>query len=147
MTATGETPEGFIKHAQEFWAAADLVLSKAQGVSLPAFFLLGRSIELSLKAFLLHKGMSIEMLRLREYGHNLKALLQCARDNGLEKIIEIEAMEAGVVDLLSFDYADKRLEYRVTKGTYYLPHLSGTSSIARKLAYELALAKSTEAGA
>ena len=146
MTAIGETPEGFLKHAQEFWAAADLVLSKVEGVSLPAYFLLGRSIELSLKAFLLHEGMTIATLRRKEYGHNLRALLACAREKGLEQHVEIEPIEAGVIDLLSYDYAEKRLEYRVTKGTYYLPLLPQTWGAARKLAYELESAWIKKAG-
>jgi hypothetical protein len=40
--------------------------------------------------------------------------------------------------LLSYDYADKRLEYRVTGGTYYLPLLDVTVEAARKLANGLA---------
>lgn len=146
MTANGETAEGFFLHAQEFWAAADLVLSKTEGGSLPAYFLLGRSIELSLKAFLLHKGMSIATLRSRQYGHSLKTLLECAKEKGLEKFISVEPIESGVIDLLSFAYADKRLEYRVTKGTYYLPLLPETWGVARKLAYELELSNA-ETGA
>ena len=47
-----ETPEGFLLHAREFLAAAELVLNRATHVSLPAYFLFGRSVELSLKAYL-----------------------------------------------------------------------------------------------
>ena len=139
MESTGETSEGFLKHAQEFWAAADLVLHKANGVSLPAYFLLGRSIELSLKAFLLHKGVDIATLRSKKYGHNLNALLALAKEHALEQLVQIKPIETGVIDLLSFDYAEKRLEYRVTNGTYYLPLLQETWGVARKLAYELEL--------
>lgn len=135
--AKGETPHGFLKHAQEFFVAADLVLGKTEDVSLPAYFLLGRSIELALKAFLLHKGMRISELRRKEFGHNLRALLAKAREQGLEGHIDIENIEIGVIDLLSYDYAEKRLEYRVTKGTYYLPLLPDVWGVARKLAYDL----------
>jgi hypothetical protein len=137
MNGIRETPEGFLKHAQEFWAAADIVLSKVQGVSLPGYFLLGRSIELSLKAFLLHSDLSIEELRMKKFGHNLRALLQEARIRGLEQYIGLEAMDSGVIDLLSYDYADKRLEYRVSGGKYSLPLLPQTWEVARRLAYEL----------
>jgi hypothetical protein len=112
-------------------------LNKVEGVSLPAYFLLGRSIELSLKAFLLHSGVHIDELRKRGLGHNLRALLSTAREKGLEKHIALESIDSGVIDLLSYDYAEKRLEYRVTGGTYYLPLLPETWGIARKLAYEL----------
>lgn len=137
MTTTGETPDGFIKHAQEFWDAADLVLNKTEGVSIPAYFLLGRSIELSLKAFLLREGIPISKLKANKYGHNLKKLLAEAKSKGLEKHINIAPIESGVIDVLSYDYAAKKLEYRVTNDTYYLPLLRETSNIARKLAYEL----------
>lgn len=132
-----ETPEGFLEHAQGFWAAADLALSKAEGVSLPAYFLLGRSLELSLKAFLLHKGIPISELRGRRYGHNLSALLAKSRAEGIDRFVELEVVDAGVICLLSYDYQAKRLEYRITKHIYALPLLPRTWEVARRLAYEL----------
>ena len=45
MSAPRETPAGFLYDAREFLKAAELVLNRASGVSLPAYFLLGRSIE------------------------------------------------------------------------------------------------------
>lgn len=146
MTDIGETPEGFLKHAREFFAAADLVLAKAQGVSLSAYFLLGRSIELSLKAFLLHRGVNIAELRKKKLGHDLRALLNETCKRGLGDHIAFELIESGIIQLLAHDYADKRLEYRVTGGTYYPPLLSETWEIARKLAYELKSVLDTEVG-
>lgn len=138
MTDLGETPSGFLKQAQEFFDAADLVLSKEQDVSLPAYFLLGRSIELSLKAFLLDQGISITDLRkTKNFGHNLRSLIKAAREKGLEQHISLEAIEDGVIQLLSYDYAEKRLEYRRTGGTYSLPLIDVTQRVARKLAFEL----------
>lgn len=137
MKLPKETPEGFLKHAQEFWIAADLLLGRADGVSLPAYFLLGRSIELSLKAFLLHNGIPISELRKKRYGHDLSALLAEARAQGIERYVELELIDAGVIDLLSYDYESKRLEYRITEGTYALPLLNETWGVARRLAYEL----------
>ena len=137
MPKIGETPQGFLKHAQEFWIAADIVLNKMECVSLPAYFLLGRSIELSLKAFLLHQGVCIHKLRKKQFGHNLWALLDEARKRGLEDHIKLEVIDLGVIQLLSIDYAKKRLEYRMTGGRYYLPLLPETWEITRKLAFEL----------
>jgi hypothetical protein len=108
-----------------------------EGVSLPAHFLLGRSIELSLKAFLLHHGFLVDDLRKKKLGHNLRALLEQARRRGLERHIKLEAVDFGAIQLLSYDYAEKRLEYRVTAGTYYLPLPPKIWTIARKFAYEL----------
>ena len=137
MSENEETPEGFLKHAQEFFDAADLVLDKTNNVSLPAYFLLGRSIELSLKAYLMHQGVQLSKLRSKKYGHNLKSLLEESQKKDLDKYIHLEQVEIGVIGLLSFDYSQKRLEYRVSGGTYYLPLLNVTFDVARKLAYEL----------
>lgn len=130
------SPNGLLKHSQEFFAAADLILNKADVVSLPAYFLLGRSIELSLKAFLLASGMKMSELRSKKYGHNLLALLEKAKAENISGVVEIEEIEHGIVQILSFDYMEKRLEYR-TEGTYYLPYIDVTWRIARKLAFEL----------
>jgi hypothetical protein len=46
---------------------------------MPYYFLLGQSIELSLKAFLLGRGVPLKELRSRKYGHNLETLLDEAR--------------------------------------------------------------------
>ena len=138
MADLGETPRGFLKHAQEFFCAADLVLNKAEDISLPVYFLLGRSIELSLKAFLLDRGISITELRSpKKFGHSLRALIKAAREKGLDQHIALEAIEDGVIQLLSYDYAEKRLEYRRTGGTYSLPLLDATWRVARKLAFDL----------
>ena len=131
------TPAGFICHAKEFLAAAELVFNKTEYVSLPSYFLLGCSIELSLKAFLLTSGMNHGELKLRKYGHDLEALLDEAIKRGLENEVLIEDVEKGVLQLLNYDYLDKRFEYRVTGGTYYLPLIDVTERIARKLAYRL----------
>lgn len=127
MTNIGETPRGFLKHSQELFAAADLVLSKTEEVSLPAYFLLGRSIELSFKAFLLHCGKPItELRKTKKYGHNLEALLEASIEHSIEEHISITPVESGVIRLLSYDYADKRFEYRITGGTYHLPLIDVT---------------------
>lgn len=89
MNVSKETAKGFFQDAQAFWTAADFLLNRAEGVSLPAYFLLGRSIELSLKAFLLHKGMPISELRKKRYGHDLKALLAKSRDQDIEHFVKL----------------------------------------------------------
>jgi HEPN domain-containing protein len=113
--------------------ATELVLNRAKGVSLPAYFLFGRSVELSLKAYLLACGMPMKELKSREFGHNLSALLREANTRGLPDYVPLESIETGVIELLSYDYMEKRLEYRVTGGTYYLPLIDVTEHVARKL--------------
>lgn len=137
MNEKTETPVGFLLHAQEFFSAADLVLSKCEGISLPAYFLLGRSIELSLKAYLLQHGIPISELRKKKYGHDLHALLNEAMNRGLLDIVKLDSQEIGVIDLLSYDYMEKRLEYRITGGMYALPLIDITHDVTRRLAYDL----------
>lgn len=44
--------------------------------------LVGFAVELYLKSFLLHAGLSEDVLRSRKMGHKLSALLDAAKDNG-----------------------------------------------------------------
>lgn len=133
MSQPQETAAGLLCHAREFLCAAELLLSNSEQVSLPSYFLLGRSVELSLKAFLLACGMTRRELKSRKYGHDLEALLDEAIMRGIEREVSIKDVERGVLQLLNLDYLEKRLEYRVTGGTYYLPLIDVTEQIARKL--------------
>jgi len=137
MSTAQETPKGFMESSQEFLSAANLVLNRSEEVSLPSYFLLGRSIELSLKAFLLQSGVPIRELRKRKYGHDLTALLKASFERGIDKRINISSIEQGVIELLNYDYMDKRFEYRISGGTYYLPLIDVTCEVAHKLAFNL----------
>lgn len=132
-----ETPSGFLVHAKEFFEAAQLVLSQRDSVSLPSYFLLGRSIELALKAFLMSRGLNARELRSRKFGHNLDALLDKAIILGIEDELSITDLEKGVLQLLNYDYLEKRFEYRITNGAYALPFIDVTTQIAQKFAYEI----------
>lgn len=134
MRAARATPSGFLANAKEFLAAGELVLNRAGGASLPAYFLLGRSVELSLKAFLLGCGMNVKELKSKKFGHNLSSLLDTALEKGLELELKLEAIEVGVIKLLSYDYMEKRFEYRDSGGTYHLPLIDVTERVTRKLA-------------
>lgn len=137
MAKQNATPSGFLTHAREFLAAGVLVLNRAEGVSLPAYFLLGRSVELSLKAFLLARGVKASELKSRKYGHNLSSLLDAALERGIMRELKLETIEIGVIKLLSYDYMEKRFEYRDTGGTYHLPLIDVTEQVSRKLATDL----------
>jgi hypothetical protein len=137
INMTSETPSGFLIHAKEFFEAAQLILSRRDSVSLPSYFLLGRSIELALKAFLLSRGLEAKELKSRKFGHDLDALLDKALALGIEDELSITELEEGALRLLNYDYLDKRLEYRITNRTYALPFIDITTQIAQKLAYEM----------
>lgn len=142
MSDHRETSHGFLTHAREFLIAAEVVVNRAEGISaLPAYFLYGRSVELSLKSFLLGCGLTAKALAARAFGHNLVALLEEAEVQGLREHVALEAVESGVIRLLSYDYMEKRLEYRVTGGLYHLPLIDVTERVARRLVVELAHAQ------
>jgi hypothetical protein len=138
MNKQNATPSGFLTHAREFLDAGILVLNnRAEEVSLPAYFLLGRSVELSLKAFLLARGVKASELKSRKYGHNLSSLLETALERGIVNEVKLDAIEIGVIKLLNYDYMEKRFEYRDTGGTYHLPKIDVTKQVSRKLVTDL----------
>src|SRR3990170_611670 len=67
-------PVGFWIYARDFRRAADVLPNKS-AFSPVAYYLHCHSIELSLKAFLLRRGISLRVLRNRPLGHDLIALL------------------------------------------------------------------------
>ncbi len=133
MNSPRVTSAGFMLDAREFLKAAELILNRTSSVSLPAYFLFSRSIELSLKAFLLNCGMGAKKLSSHEYGHNLVALLKEANNRGLQVRVPLEPIESGVIEMLSQEYLSTRLGYRITRGEYRLPLIEVTEEVARKL--------------
>ena len=132
------TPAGFIQDAVTLLAAAEFTLNRATGPSLPVYFLLARSIELSLKAFLLDTGMSPkELAGTHAYGHNLFALHAEALKRNISAKVTLDRIEVGVLDLLSKEYVGTKLGYRISGGTYLLPLIDATEQVARKLVHVL----------
>lgn len=133
------TAHGFWRHAADFLHAADaqgLSLNGAVGKfrsrpSLVAYYLLGHSIELSLKAFLLAKGYEIRVLRdPKQFGHSVANLLAEARRRKLGKGVKLSKRECAAIVLLSETYKGKRLEY-VEYGVYRLPEYFFLQAVAK----------------
>jgi len=113
----------FWRRSKEFLEAANLVAEAAgDRVSLPAYYLWGHSIELSLKVFLIGHDITLRELKSRDLGHNLTALWQKARSLGLEQEIHLYSKEIGTILLLSQDYAEKKFEYAEAE-QYNLPYI------------------------
>jgi hypothetical protein len=87
--ATSVTPAiRTVRFSQQFLAAALKVQRPAeterealrQRPSLVSYYLLGHAIELALKSYLFARGLSLDDLRSRKYGHKLDVLLtECRR--------------------------------------------------------------------
>ena len=131
---------GASTHARDFLAAATKVQAPAkteleafrQRPSLVAYYLAAHAIELSLKSFLLVKGVSVQVLRSRTYGHNLAALLTESRRRRLGLVVKLSESEVRMIRLMNETYSAKELEYRYG-GSRVLPPYAGLVVIAERL--------------
>ncbi|HEY4732448.1 MAG TPA: hypothetical protein VIH66_04300, partial [Gammaproteobacteria bacterium] len=100
----------------------------------PALFLFGQSIELSLKGFLLGRGIPIQKLK-DDYGHDLCTLLSESRKRKLGLEVKLKPIDVGVIGLLGYEYLRKRYQYsRKELGvTMYIPLLDETENATFKL--------------
>jgi len=123
----------FWRRAKEFAEAANLVSEAAANrVSLPAYYLWGHSIELSLKVFLIGHDVPLRELKNRDLGHNLTALWHKAKSLGIAQEIHLYPKEIGTIFVLSEDYAEKKFEYAEAE-TYKLPFIHLTKRTADRL--------------
>jgi hypothetical protein len=110
---------GLLTDAKEMLAAAKLLhdsdVWKVQG---PTYYLLGHSVEVALKSFLLANGTSPGTLK-KKLGHNLAKTARrviAARSNSVSPIVQ-EHLDS--IDLLNHYYQAKEFEYRVTGSKSY----------------------------
>ena len=133
MSDDWTTPYGMWRYGNDFRKAALAVSSHYNDRAfMPYYFLLGQSIELSLKAFLLGRGVSLKELRSKKYGHDLKALLDEARRHRLGLEVKLENTHCAVIHLLGIEYLDKRFQY-IRTGLMHLPDIWLAQEAADKL--------------
>ena len=116
---TRTTPTGMVRYAHEFLESALAVNEKIGKrreyrtvAPIPALYLIGHSIELTLKAFLL--SQEVDLKQIKKLGHNLHDALRKAKELGLLEYVKFNAVEEGAFDLLNELYKTKQLEYIVT---------------------------------
>ena len=121
------------RYGNDFREAA-LALTDQHDVSrfMPYYFLIGQSIELSLKAFLLGRGESLRALRSRKFGHDLDALQTEARRRQLGREVPLTNVNRAVIQVLGIEYLTRRFQYART-GTMYLPLVALAQEAADKL--------------
>ncbi len=78
---------------------------------LPAYYLVGHSIELSLKSYLAAKGYTLNDLRAKKYGHILESLLNEARKRKIGREVKLSKQQVKDVKLLNKAYNSKKFEY------------------------------------
>jgi len=105
------TPLGFHLYASDFLAAANEFKCPDRFSPVP-YSLYCRSIELTLKAFLLGKGLSKEELKDRnKFGHDLVNLINRARDLGIETLVNLSPARLECVRKANGYYESKTIEY------------------------------------
>ncbi|MDR6855305.1 hypothetical protein [Variovorax guangxiensis] len=131
------TPFGMTRFANDFFLAALAVVDRipaprrealAPG---PALYLIGHSIELASKAYLIHKGVSLETLR-KKHGHSLHRSMKKANELGFVEFARLDPAEDCALQLLDSLYATKQLEYIVT-GFRRNPPLTDLQRAAAKI--------------
>jgi hypothetical protein len=118
---------GLWTSARAFFDAASVVAKQSEGrISIPAYFLYCRSIELFLKAFLRARRGLGAVIRLR---HDLDALMLAAEGEGLKSVAPLGEEQVGAIEMINPYYRGKELEYIVT-GFKRLPQITVLHSCA-----------------
>lgn len=101
------TAVGLARYAYEYIDAANVV-DRNDGerrpeafISVtPAYFLALHGIELALKAFLRHQGLTARELRGKKYGHHVHACYRKAKELGLLKLFQEHPDDVRAMDML-----------------------------------------------
>lgn len=109
---------GLARYAYEYLEAAMLVDKTIGGkpgfelVSpIPAYFLALHSIELSLKAYLRHHGVTSRELRSKKFGHDIRACYRKAKELGLRDHFKMRAEDMRAMLMLIDMNEDHALRY------------------------------------
>lgn len=112
------TAIGLARYAYEYLEAAILVdkaIGERPGFEMvspvPAYFLALHSIELSLKAYLRHHGVTARELRSKKYGHDIRACYRKAKELGLRDHFKMRADDMRAMLMLIDMNADHALRY------------------------------------
>ena len=133
------TPVGMARYAREFFEAA-LAADEKIGANkkyeiiapIPVLYLTAHSIELILKSFLLFKGVQLNALKRKGYGHNLNKCITKANNLGLEEYVELDEGEKEAFHYLNELYKTKQLNYIVT-GSKVFPSFGPLETSTKKL--------------
>ena len=142
------TAIGLARYAYEYLEAAILVdnaIGEKPGFEfaspVPAYFLALHSIELSLKAYLRHHGVTARELRSKKFGHDLRACYRKAKEFGLCDHFTMRSDDMRAMLMLIDMNADHALRY-IRTGEKCIP----TWAIVEPLAVRLHQAISPHVG-
>lgn len=125
----------FRRFAEDFLSAARAFLPPDTRFSPVPYFLACRSIELSLKCFLIAAG--VERAELKRLGHDLEAALIRAEELGIETHLDVTPEERESLKNANAFYRHKEFEYFESLDMVYGPwnglDLSALISLAQRL--------------
>ncbi len=128
---------GYARYAKEFYEsalAADDVLGMREGYEIiapiPVMYMAGHSIELILKAYLIHYG--VEEGKLKGIGHDLEKCHKKAKDFSLSDIVKLDSDDIEVLQVLNTLYKSKELNY-LRKGVKTFPVFGPLQTLCKKL--------------
>lgn len=124
---------GFWRFAANYLLAARVVDGQIRDegqLFFPALQLYAISIELSLKAFLLQRGLTLD--ELKGLSHNLVKALALARRRKLGLAVKLERREIAAIHALNLIYSTHQLRY-IAMGSTTGPQLIYIARAAREL--------------
>ncbi len=132
-------PIGFLEYAKEFYAAFSSFKPKNK-TSPASYYLICRSIELSLKSYLLAKGVDIKKVKY-SLGHDLHKILKKAKELQIFSIVEISDVEIEQIEKANVWYTRKGFEYfelrNLRESTSTLPDLEILTGLVENFLQQL----------
>lgn len=123
-------PVGFHQYAVEYQLATKAI-PLGRSISPIPYYLLCRSLELGLKAYLLSKGFSQD--ELKKIGHNLSKLLNVSKREGIDQFYSLSKDEVEAIRRANVVYKSKAFEYfdlsRILSDFRNLPELDKLATI------------------
>ncbi|HBC07294.1 MAG TPA: hypothetical protein DC046_06880 [Rhodospirillaceae bacterium] len=98
--------------------------------SVPVFFLTAHAIELILKSYLRHCGLTLK--QLRNLGHDLEKAWNAASKRGVQELVVLSESEIQTLAIISKLHASAQLRYIVT-GYKTVPTFGALQDVAVKL--------------
>jgi hypothetical protein len=128
---------GLARYAQEYYdaaIAADDVIGLRLGYEItappPVMFLVAHSMELILKSYLRHHGLTLN--QIKTLSHGLTGCFEKAREHAIEKCVHLDEGEEALLNLISELHVSTELRY-IKTGPKELPVFGPMSSLATKL--------------
>lgn len=134
------SPLAFIIYSKDFYSAYTS-FSPENAFSPAGYYLICRSLELSMKAYLLASGVSRDQLKKRSLGHDLDKILLKSKDLGLFSIVSITDEEYDNIIKANRWYVRKGFEYfelkNIVEGRSTLPDINVLDRLANQLIIKL----------